>query len=170
MLPYLGQPIETVAVASVDSLLSLSAWRAHEHALSILYYLRERSENEFIIETRKPDHEVMKAVESGNPLDFYRTDIAERKRYNYPPFSVFIGLSSRGTKQAVEKFGATVKELFSELDLVGPLPATQDSKSEWSARAVIRIERGKWPDAMLSKQLAMLPPDIVVEIDPDEIV
>ena len=169
MLPYLAEPVELGVVASVDSFLSLPAWRAHEHTLSILFYLCERAELSFIVETRKPDHLVMKTLQSGNPADFYRADIEERERYGYPPFSTFVGLEWRGTKDAVETYRNAVKEGFADTDLVGPLPATAETKNLWSARAVIRVPQGAWPDLALVERLRALPPGVAVTIDPDEI-
>jgi primosomal protein N' (replication factor Y) len=181
MLPYFYEPVELSVVASIDSFLSLPAWRAHEHVLSILFYLREQTENALIVETREPEHLVMKTLTSGNPADFYREDIAERQRYGYPPFALFVGLSMRGTPAAIEKLRLLVKESFSDLDLVGPLPAEQIGKSEWRSRAVIRLpapyaprhagENARaWPDPDIAERLRALPPSIEVTIDPDEIV
>lgn len=170
MLPYLREAVEIVAVASVDSMLSIPAWRAHEHTLSILFYLQEHAELEFIVETRKPESEVMKAFGAGNPNDFYRTDIAERERYGYPPFTTFLGLVSKGTRLSVEKNSTLISETFADTDLVGPLPPVMIGKNEWSARAVIRIPRKEWPNRALAERLRALPPDIEVTVDPDEIV
>jgi primosomal protein N' (replication factor Y) len=170
MLPYLTEPVELAAAASVDALLSLPAWRAHEHTLSILFYLRERAELSFLVETRKPDHLVMRTLASGNPSEFYRADLEERERYGYPPFATFVGLEWRGPKHAVEKTRLMIEERFSDLDLVGPLPAVLAAKDIWSARAVIRVPKGGWPDEALAERLRALPPAIAVTIDPDEIV
>jgi len=170
MLPYASEPVELSVVASIDSLLSLPAWRAHEHALSILFYLRERTEHTFIVDTREPEHLVMRTLSSGNPSEFYREDIVERERYGYPPFTLFIGLSFRGTPAAVEKMRLFVKESFADLDLVGPLPAEQIGKAEWRGRAVIRLQRGAWPDPAIAERLRALPPAFEITIDPDEIV
>lgn len=170
MLPYLKEPLELIVVASVDSILSIPAWRAHEHALSILFYLRERAEARFIVETRKPDTEVMKALASGNPLEFYRADIIERERYGYPPFAVFIGLSWAGTSGSLEKNRTLVENTFKDTDIVGPLPGTQIAKNMWRQRAVIRLPRSDWPSDDLIERLRALPPDIEIEVDPDEIV
>ena len=123
-----------------------------------------------IIETRKPESIVMKSVESGNPGEFYRSDIEERERYAYPPFSTFVGLRAIGSRQTVEKNRLRMAEEFKDDDLVGPLPAVFEGRNEWGARAVIRVKRGAWPDEALSARLRHLPPDIEVAIDPDEIV
>jgi primosomal protein N' (replication factor Y) (superfamily II helicase) len=182
MLPYLREPVELVVIASIDSMLSLPAWRAHEQTVAILFYLQERAQEAFVVETRKPDTEVMRTLASGNPLDFYRADIEERERYGYPPFSVFIGLTAYGTPAVVEKSRLLIEEKFKDLDLVGPLPAESGMKNQWSAKAVIRIPRGTnaertrndaeitWPNAALAERLRDLPPNILVAIDPDEIV
>lgn len=170
MLPYLTEPIELIVVASMDSMLSLPVWRAHEHALSVLFYLRERSQDAFIIETRHPDHSVMKSFLSGNPADFYRADVSERERYGYPPFSTFVGLSWKGTQDAVAKTEGAVKEVTRGLDLVGPLPPEALAKNEWFSRAVIRLPQGAWPDSAILERLKKLPPAVEIQIDPDEIV
>ena len=170
MLPYLTEPVELGVVASVDSLLSSSAWRAHEHTLSLLFYLHERAEKKLIIETRKPDHEIIKAIAEGNPVDFYRKEISEREQFNYPPFTVFVGIAWRGTKAAVEKLRLVVQEMFSAYDLVGPLPAESIEKGNYRARAVIRVPRKEWPHDELIATLRALPSAIEVTIDPDEIV
>lgn len=170
MLPYLARTVDTAVVASIDSMLSLPAWRAHEQALAILYYLRERGKRSMIVETRDPEHAVMKSLASGNPADFYTDEIAEREKYSYPPFSVFIGLKASGTQHEVEKTASAIADAFPDLDLVGPLPAEHVTRSTWSVRAVIRLPRDAWPDPKLSERLKNLPPSVAVSIDPDEIV
>ena len=170
LLPYLTNPVGIVAIASIDAALSLSAWRAHETVLSILYYLNERAEHAFIIETRKPDNEAIKAIRSGNPLDFYRTDITEREKYGYPPFSVFVGLTASGPAQAIEKLRALIKETFAGYDLVGPLPAEAATKALWSTKAVVRVPPDTWPNADILEKVKSLPPSVSVTIDPDDIV
>ncbi len=170
MLPYLKESADLVVVASIDSILSLPQWRAHETALSVLFYLRERAQNKLIIETRQPDSEVMKTLTSGNPLDFYRSDSAEREQYGYPPFALFIGLTAYGSRQSIDTSRKLITDTFAGYDLVGPLPAEAGVRAEWTAKAVIRLTRDSWPDPVLWEKLKQLPPNVVVTIDPDEIV
>lgn len=170
MLPYIKEPVDMTVVASIDSALSLSAWRAHEHALSLLFYLVERTQSHFILETRKPDNEAVLAFATGTPSDFYRNEIGERERYDYPPFSVFVGLVWRGTKIAVEKNVELITDIFKDTDLVGPLPPRAESATSWIGRAVIRVPRSEWPQKELLQRLQDLPLEVDVTIDPDEIV
>jgi primosomal protein N' (replication factor Y) len=169
MIPYL-EPVERSVVASADGMLSSPAWRAEEHALHTLFALRDKTEDEMIIQTREPDGRVMRAVASGNPTEFFETELNERKHFNYPPFATFIGLTWMGTEVAVAKTQKVVVETLKSWDLVGPLPARATGKNRYLARAVVRLPEGRWPDDALSAVLATLPPDVAVAVDPDDIV
>ena len=169
-LPYLTEPVELSVVASIDSLLSQTAWRAHEYALSTLFFLRDRTERTMIIQTRQSDHEVMRAIATGNPTEFIRRELHDRKTFLYPPFATFVGLTWVGTERAVQKMSDTIKELLTGWDLVGPLPARQVGKNRYLSRAVIRLEKGLWPHSRLRETLKTLPYEVAITIDPDEIV
>jgi primosomal protein N' (replication factor Y) len=173
MIPYL-EPVELTLVTSADGMLSSPAWRAEEHALHTLFALRDKTEGEMIIQTRDPDGRVMRAIASGNPTEFFETELNERKQFNYPPFSTFIGLTWTGTEAAVAKTQKVVVDALKDWDLVGPLPARMVGKNRYLARAVVRLPKdppaGGWPSDSLGTILASLPPDIIVTIDPDDIV
>ena len=169
-LPYLDEPVELSVVASLDSMLSISAWRAHEHALHTLFALRERTADELIVQTRLPDERVIRAIATGNPSEFIESEIAERKQFSYPPFATFVGLSWSGTAAAVGKTSLVVKEALQQWDLVGPLPARASGKNRFEARAVLRLPQGSWPDDAVIAAIHTLPPDISVSVDPDDIV
>lgn len=175
-LPYLVEPVELSVVASIDSLLSLSAWRAHEYALNALFFLRDRTEQSLLIQTRQPDHEVLKAVVSGNPTEFIRSELADRQTFSYPPFATFVGLAWSGTEQGVHQMGETLRDVLRGWDVVGPLPARHVGKNRYLARAVVRLPRlqhsdkSPWPHRRLLDILNTLPREVAITIDPDEIV
>lgn len=175
-LPYLTEPVELSVVASIDSLLSLSAWRAHEYALSSLFFLRDRTERLLIIQTRQTDHEVIRASASGNPTEFIRRELADRASFSYPPSATFVGLTWTGTEHGVNHIGAEITKHLAGWDVVGPLPARFIGKNRYRARAVVRLTRtsgdtkNPWPHRRLIEALKHLPPGIAVTIDPDEIV
>lgn len=169
-LPYLGEPVEYAVVASIDSTLSSSAWRAHMHALHTMFYLGSRTTESLYIQTRLPDEPVIRALGSGNPSDCIDQELAERKMYGYPPYATFIGLSWTGTERAVQKHVATVQDALSAWELVGPLPPRAVSKNRYMCRAVVRLDAHVWPDEALVRALKTLPPDITVTVDPDDIV
>jgi len=155
---------------SIDSLLSISAWRAHEYALSTLFYIRDHTEKTLLIQTRQSESEVMRAVGTGNPTEFFRTELTDRAQFLYPPFATFIGLTWVGTEKGVAKTSALVTETLKGWDIVGPLPPRQVGKNRYLARAVIRLEKGRWPNERLLAELKTLPYEVAVTVNPDEIV
>lgn len=170
MLPYIAEPVGLTLIASIDSMLGRPEWRAHEYALSILLYMRTRTDRTMIIETRKADSEVIKAAVAGNPLDFYRLDITEREKYGYPPHVTFIGLSWVGTEKECARLRAYVLSIAEGVDLVGPLPPEYLDKNRLIERAVIRVPKNEWPNEQLAEKIKSLPPEIIITVDPDEIV
>ena len=169
-LPYLHEPVETSVVVSIDSLLSLSAWRAHEYALNTLFYIRENTQNNCIIQTRQPDTLVMKSIATGNPTEFIMEEMRDRKTYHYPPYTTFISLSWHGTERQVEKNGERVQEILSDYDAIGPLPGRHIGKNVFVGKIVVRLPRHTWPDTQLLSRIMPLQPDITITVDPDEIV
>lgn len=169
-LPYLAEPVELSVVASIDSALSSSAWRAHEYAHQTLFFLRDRSQEEFVVQTRMPDTLVMKSIATGNPTDFFNTELAQREQFGYPPAATFIGLTWIGTERGVNALKEEVLPLLSEWDVVGPLPPRQVGKNRFLMRVVLRLAYGLWPDEKLRATLKNLPPAVSVSVDPDEIV
>ncbi|PIR85394.1 hypothetical protein COU15_01025 [Candidatus Kaiserbacteria bacterium CG10_big_fil_rev_8_21_14_0_10_45_20] len=169
-LPYLEEPVELSIVASIDGTLSSSAWRAHEHALHTLFFLKDRTQDLFIVQTRMPETAVMKAIATGNPTEFYRDELEQRVQFGYPPATTFIGLTWTGTERAVEILKQEVEETLKDWELVGPLPPRLIAKNRYLARAVIRLPKGVWPEEKLAQALRSLSSAIAVSIDPDEIV
>ena len=169
-LPYLYEPVEYSVIASLDSLLSSSIWRAHTNALHTLFYLQGRTTETVYVQTRLPDAAPVRAFASGNPTDFIDQELEDRKMYGYPPFATFIGLTWSGTENAVQKTAVAVAETLKGWEIVGPLPPRAVSKNRFLGRAVIRLEPGSWPDERLSNALKSLAPQVAVTVDPDEIV
>lgn len=169
-LPYLSEPVELSVIVSIDSMLSLSAWRAHEYALNTLFYIRDHTQDTVLVQTRQSDNEVIRAFASGNPTEFIRQELKERKTFAYPPFSTFIGLTWSGTEKTVHTITEEIKKSLIGLDIVGPLPPRQIAKNRFLARAVIRLEQGMWPEPRLLNTLKNLPLEVAIAVDPDEIV
>ena len=169
MLPYLPS-VSVSVVASIDTVLSLPSWRAHEHALSTLYRLIAVTEDHCIIETRRPDTSVLKSVSTGSPIEFLREEAKERRMYGYPPYATFIGLTWHGAEARCTELAETIRTALTDYDIVGPLPPELVERNMFRQRAVIRREPHAWPDDALLEILHTLPPEVVSTIDPDDIV
>lgn len=168
IFPYLITPVSLSVVASIDSTLSLSAWRAEEQAHATLFALLSCTTDTLVIETRQPDAPVMKSIASKNPSEYIRGMVQERATFGYPPFTTFITLSWSGTPEIIADIERTVITALQAYETVGPLPPEAIGRGRFRERMVIRLPRTAWPDHRLSTLLEILP--VQVEVDADEIV
>ncbi len=168
-LLHLSKPVENVAVASMDALFMVPDFRINEKIFYLLLSMRAKAGKIFLIQTRNGDETLFNNALNGNLIDFYRQEIEERKKFKYPPFSLFIKLSVEGKRSVVEKETERLLEYFKEWN-----PAPFESKNlSRRGNAVInilfRLESASWPDTNLLEKLKGLSPAISVKIDPESL-
>lgn len=168
-LSYINEPVEHVAVASMDSLLAIPDFKIESKVLSILLTLRALAQQTFLLQTRNPDQQILKDATSGNLLDFYRREIKVRESLGYPPFATFIKLTVSGKKEAVAKEMEQLEETFNDLDLRVFSAFTPAPYGKQTSHAIIRIPADKWPDEKIAARLRALPPYIAVAVDPESV-
>lgn len=168
-LPYLRKSVDYVAVASIDSLLSLPDPKVHERAFSLLLRLRALAEKEFLMQTRQPELPLLTYILQGDIGGFYQSEIKDRKRFNYPPFTTLIKIISIGSRtQAITEM-ENVESKLSKVKLQIYPAFTPVVKGKYALNALIRVPRNTWPDKKLLIQLRSLPPNITINVDPEHI-
>jgi primosomal protein N' len=168
-LSHIEGPIEHVAVASIDSLLSIPDFKIETKILSVLLTLRSLAQQTFLLQTRNPEQQVLKDAVQGNLLEFYRREIKLRKELEYPPFSLFIKLTVSGTKVAVAKEMDVLEELFKEYDLRVFSAFIPTGHGKQTSHALIKIKPNMWTHPDLLEKLRSLPPQILVKVDPESL-
>jgi len=168
-IPYLREKIDTVAIASIDSLFSIPDFRIRERVLRVLLTLRSLAGKLFLIQTRNVEEPVIDFALKGNLIDFFRDEIAERKQFGYPPFSVFIKFTVAGSKRAVLK---EINKLEKILETFKPLsyPAFSPfGKARYAQNLLIKLPSEDWPDKNLLEIIRSLPPQITVKVEPENL-
>ena len=177
-LLHLSEPVEHIAIASIDSLLSLPDFRIQERMMYALIRLRNLAKRTFIVQTRRAEEEVFAYGIKGNLGDFYRRMISERKQFSYPPFSLLIKISIEGKKELIAKEMANIRTLIApdiapnELDV---FPAFTSAKSGKSGKGrsvihgLVKMRAAHWPKQELVEKLRLLPQHISVKIDPESL-
>ena len=89
--------VDVVGVINADTLIHYPDFRATERAFNMLEQVsgragRRDSTGRVLIQTRQPDHPVLKHVSNHDYLAFYKEELEERRRYNYPPFTRVINI------------------------------------------------------------------------------
>ncbi len=168
-LYYLKEKVENVAVVALDSLFALPDYRINEKIFCLLIRLRALANKNFIVQTRNVKIDLFGNALKGNLLDFYRTEIAERKQYGYPPFQTFIKVVRRGERGEVR---LAMKALADELMAYEPevFPAfVPIVSSEYQMHLLLKRRPASWPESGLLDKLKSLPPNLVVDVDPDSL-
>jgi len=166
VLPYLTESVATSVVVSLDSLLSVPEWNIYERILSIVLRIRERTEQDLFIQTRKPDEEILDHALKGNLGAFYRAELKDRKEFNYPPFTTLIKVSIDGTPAQIRLMMEQVENALKPYGFT-PIPhVLHTSKAHHVMHGFLRMKREQWPNDDLATLLKSFPSNVTVEVDP----
>ncbi len=160
-IPYVG-------LISLDSLFSIPDFGINERIFYLVTRLLEIAETEAIIQTRNIGKQIIQFAESGSILDFYRTEIEERKDLSYPPFSLFIKVTTDGTPSEIEKKFVLLKNLFVD-QKPNFIKGRGMKTNRLSLSMILRLSREDWPKENLREKLLLLPTDFLIKVDPESI-
>jgi primosomal protein N' len=168
-LPYLTEQIECTAVISYEAMRAVPTWRADETVFSQLMMLRELTSKDLVVQTRSGTDELLTLAEKGLVDQFYDGEIDVRKALSYPPYSTFILLTWKGTKEQTLTIEETVKK-----QLIGNEVACYNSPLSTDQKTIryglLRIPSEQYPSPSLISSLRNLPPYIKIEINPAKII
>lgn len=168
-LSFLHKKVDTSAIAAFDSLFSVPDFRIREKIFRLVIEVRSVAKEHFFLQSRNIDDEALNMARNGNLVEFYKMESSERQGLQYPPFSIFIKVTVRGTKPLVTKSASELKNIFA---LWSPaiFPSLHEKRGEPAAlNAVIKIPRENWPDPNLIGVLRALSPQYEIKVDPDNL-
>jgi primosomal protein N' (replication factor Y) len=168
-IPYLHTALPLTAVVSLDSLLSLPSWNMYERITSTLTRIREATELECIVQTRRPEADVLRMALEGNFSSLYKNELRTRKQLGYPPYTTIIKITATGTETHVTDRIAKAQETLIPYELVPYPRVLRAPKGKYTLHGFVRIKRETWPDMELIARIKTLPSDLSVEVDPDSI-
>jgi len=177
-LAYVNQEINNSIVLSIDSLFSIPNFRINEKILNLLLSIRSFSQKNFIIQTRNPDEDIFKYINSVNLSNFYRDEIELREKFGYPPFKTFIKISLTGKKIDVVKNSTKLKGFLAEYSPEQFPALIKTAKGLYNMNLLLKLPREKWLipsnkkvsslDDVLLKKLLALPISYKIEVDPED--
>lgn len=169
-LLYLTEKVENTAVVSIDSFFSIPDFRINERILNVLLKIRSITDKNFIIQTRDITQKVFSYAVKGNLVDFYKDEISDREKFNFPPFTTLIKISISGSKNEVLERVENIQQLIIPYE-IDVFPAfIPQSKGQYGVNGIIKILGNKWPDKDLHDKLKMLPMEVLVNVDPDSLI
>lgn len=116
------EKVNVVGVASADTLLNFPDFRSDERAFNTLEQVagragRRRDKGSVVIQTSKPDNEVLGHVVRHDYTGFYSQEIEHRRQFNYPPFTKVINIylknkDARTLDRAAATYAAELRAVF----------------------------------------------------------
>ena len=168
-LPYLPE-VALSGIVSLDPLFLIPDFRMRERALRSIFEIYSKTTKSLLIQTRRPEEEIFSAAVRGDIMEFYRSEIRERKRFSYPPFSTLVKISWSGREDDIRAKGEHLRTLFAEWE-PRIFPAfTQKIKNRFRIIALIKIPHEKMRShGALKRAIFSLTPDFQVEVEPKDL-
>ncbi len=90
--------VQLTSVINADHLLNFPDFRSYERTFQLLVQLAGRAGRHgqpgtMVIQTRQPEHPLLKAVQDFDYMGMYRQQVLEREQFSYSPFSKMIRLT-----------------------------------------------------------------------------
>ncbi len=144
--------VSVVGILNADTMLNYPDFRAYEHAFMMMSQVSGRAGRRgrrglVILQTKSPDIPVIHQVVDNNYAAFFRSLLAERREYHYPPFTrlVYVYLKHRSDRlvdTASHEMGSRLRQWFGARVLGPDRPAVAKVKSLAIRKLLLKIEPG----------------------------
>ena len=144
--------VSVVGILNADTMLNYPDFRAYEHAFMMMSQVSGRAGRKgkrglVILQTKSPDLPVIQQVVRNDYLAFYRSQIAERQQFHYPPYYrlIYVYLKHRSdslVETAGIELGSRLRQWFGARVLGPDKPSVAKVKSLSIRKLVLKLELG----------------------------
>ena len=144
--------VSVVGILNADTMLNYPDFRAYEHAFMMMAQVSGRAGRKgrqglVILQTKSPDLSVIRQVVNNDFDAFFRSILAERRQFRYPPYCrlVYVFLKHRSDSladAAGHDLGRLLRQWFGTRVLGPDRPAVAKVKSLAIRKLVLKLEPG----------------------------
>lgn len=100
------EKVRVVGVLNADTILNFPDFRSGERAFNMLEQVagragRRKEKGEVVIQTTSPESGILEFVKAHDYRGYFESELADRKRYNYPPFTRVVNIYLKHKNSAV---------------------------------------------------------------------
>ena len=142
--------VSVVGILNADTMLNYPDFRAYEHAFMMMAQVSGRAGRKgrrglVILQTKSPDLPIIQQVVRNDYTAFYRSLIAERQQFRYPPYYRLIYVYLKHRQDAVveaagSEMGRRLRQLFPGRVLGPDKPGISKVKSLSIRKIVLKFE------------------------------
>lgn len=144
--------VRMAGVINADTLLNFPDFRSNERAYNMLEQVagragRRKEKGKVLIQTTNPKENVLEYVKAHDYSSYYQSEIAERERYAYPPFTKIINIYLRNkdgnmVDRAAVIYAKKLREVFGTR-VLGPEKPFVGRIALWYIQSImLKIEAG----------------------------
>lgn len=144
--------VRMAGVINADTLLNFPDFRSNERAFNMLEQVagragRRKEKGLVLIQTTDPDNQILEYVKRHDYAAYYESEIGERKRYSYPPFTRVINVYLRNKDQMTADRAAIIyakklREIFGDR-VLGPEKPFVSRVALWYIQSImLKVESG----------------------------
>ena len=144
--------VSVVGILNADNLLNYPDFRAFEHAYMMMAQVsgragRKGKQGLVILQTKSPNIPLIQQVVQNDYAGFYRSLIAERQQFNYPPYCrlIYVYLKHRSdgvVETAGIEMASRLRQWFSSRVMGPDKPSIAKVKSLSIRKLIIKLELG----------------------------
>lgn len=145
--------VRLVGIMNADTMLSYPDFRAHERSYQLMAQVsgragRKNSRGKVIIQGSDHNHPIIKYVVENDYIAMYNDQVAERKKFGYPPFSRLVEVMLRHRQKEVVDSAAAhlavkLKEVLGEKVMGPEYPLVSRIQNYHLKRLLVKIQHGK---------------------------
>jgi len=146
--------VSLVGVFDTDRMLHFPDFRSHERTFQLLVQVSGRAGRRekaglVLIQTGNPQSEILQKVKNHDYEAFYKSEIKERERFFYPPFTRIIRLTVKNTdhkitEEAAVELAQKLREQLGESRVLGPeSPLIDRIRTQYLKVVSLKLERDK---------------------------
>ena len=158
--------VNLVGILDADHLLNRPDFRAYERAYQLMTQVagragRKNKRGKVIIQTRQPDHWVLRLVTEHNTAQFIKNELIERQNFNYPPFTKLIVITLKHADEQLLNRGAHdfamhLKSALKERVLGPEFPLIKRIQNQYQKEIKIKYEKSLSDKKIKEHLLALL--------------
>ncbi|MGM0407521.1 MAG: replication restart helicase PriA, partial [Bacteroidota bacterium] len=140
-----------VGILNADNMLNFPDFRAFERSYQLMAQVsgragRKNKQGKVIIQTSNPEHPILQFVLDNKFEEMYKSQMYDRKNYNYPPFCRLINISIKHKKaDLVEKssnqLAVNLKKIFGKRVLGPESPVISRIQNLYIKKILLKVER-----------------------------
>jgi primosomal protein N' (replication factor Y) len=178
--------VSLVGILNADNMLNFPDFRSHERSFQLMEQVsgragRKSKQGKVIIQTQNPVHPVIQHVVHHDYHAFYREQLADRSKFNYPPYNrlIILKLKHRDPNVLNKAARDLAHDLRTDLGkrILGPeYPLVARIQNYYIKNILVKIERGQSVSAVkgllkerignLEKIPAYRQVRVIIDVDP----